>query len=44
MYVALTRAKQRLHLIVMENKNEEKVKPSRFIDEIIKLYVKDGVI
>lgn len=35
MYVALTRAKQRLHIIVMENKNEEKVKPSRFIDEIL---------
>lgn len=35
MYVALTRAKQRLHIIVMESKNEEKVKPSRFIDEIL---------
>ncbi|SCN25186.1 putative ATP-dependent DNA helicase YjcD [Clostridium sp. N3C] len=35
MYVALTRAKQRLHLIVMESKNEEKVKPSRFVEEIL---------
>lgn len=35
LYVALTRAKKRLHIMVMESKNDEKVKPSRFIDEIL---------
>lgn len=36
MYVALTRAKRNLHIITLESKNEETVKPSRFIGEILK--------
>ncbi|WP_139905303.1 UvrD-helicase domain-containing protein [Clostridium thermarum] len=35
MYVALTRAKRNLHIITLESKNEEVVKPSRFIGEIL---------
>ncbi len=35
MYVALTRAKKNLHVITLDSKNEEAVKPSRFIDELI---------
>ena len=35
MYVALTRAKRNLHIITLENKNEETVKPSRFVNDIL---------
>jgi DNA helicase-2/ATP-dependent DNA helicase PcrA len=35
MYVALTRAKRNLHIITLESKNEETVRPSRFIGEIL---------
>ncbi|MDP4089628.1 MAG: UvrD-helicase domain-containing protein [Bacillota bacterium] len=34
MYVALTRAKKNLHIITLESRNEEAVKPSRFIEEV----------
>lgn len=35
MYVALTRAKKNLHLISIQNKNDEPAKSSRFIREIL---------
>ena len=35
MYVALTRAKRNLHIITLESKNEETVKHSRFINDIL---------
>ena len=35
MYVALTRAKRNLHIITLGSKNEEIVKPSRFIGEVM---------
>jgi DNA helicase II / ATP-dependent DNA helicase PcrA len=37
MYVAMTRAKKNLTLILLKQKNEEAVIPSRFIDELLEI-------
>ena len=34
-YVAITRAKERLYLIVIENRHDQAVKPTRFLDGIV---------
>lgn len=41
-YVGMTRAKESLNLITMENKNKEKVKPSRFLMELETLFLEEG--